>query len=82
MKLTCKNCMCDIVCPHIDDADANRCQFYKDKERLVEVVRCKDCKWMVEEGYCVTNVKGAGYKKPKPDDFCSYGERKDGAEND
>ena len=40
----------------------------------VEVVRCRDCKHY-NEGFC------AGYHAHHdimPDDFCSYGERKDG----
>ena len=43
----------------------------------VEVVRCKDCKHC-NEGFCV------GYHAHHdimPDDFCSYGERKDGDVN-
>lgn len=57
---------------------------------VVPVVRCKDCKWFVD------NNGGQWYgcqmfqvvwitpeDAPKPDDFCSYGERKDGgADND
>ena len=51
----------------------------------VEVVRCKDCsKWMPEFGGCkefTTERLPTGGKKvfvTKPDDFCSYGERKEG----
>ena len=42
----------------------------------VTVVRCRDCKHY-NEGFCV------GYHAhhdTMPDDFCSYGERKDGAD--
>ena len=52
---------------------------------VVPVVRCKDCKWFAD------NNGGQWYgcqmfqvvwitpeDAPKPDDFCSYGERKDG----
>ena len=53
----------------------------------VEVVRCKDCKhyrpqeksahWENRSNYCnrVVTIKA------RPDDFCSYGERKDGDGN-
>ena len=56
----------------------------------VEVVRCKDCKY-----YCQDKINGVICRHPeldfdiecydhwintKPDDFCSYGERKEGAE--
>lgn len=51
---------------------------------VVPVVRCKDCKHF-ETPYCMlckTRI-GAGYWSHdmayrKPDDFCSYGERKEG----
>ena len=47
-------------------------------EDFVEVVRCKDCKHLgfkgLGDGVC--NRKMVGILKP--DDFCSYGERKDG----
>ena len=43
-----------------------------------EVVRCKDCRrYAIDnkgEQYCPFT---RGLRKPKPDDFCSYGERKD-----
>ena len=47
---------------------------------LVEVVRCKDCKW-AEYGkdydpYC-NHWKSGLYANIKVDDFCSYGERKE-----
>lgn len=47
----------------------------------VEVVRCKDCKHY-DMGVCLKiysdgNVHAAAWQKRKPDDFCSYGERKD-----
>ena len=52
----------------------------------VEVVRCKDCKhykpqkksahWENRANYCNRVVT----IKMQPDDFCSYGERKDGAD--
>ena len=39
-----------------------------------EVVRCKDCKYAIQDGdeyLCIDDAPN------KPDDFCSYGERKD-----
>lgn len=55
-------------------------------ETVGELVRCKDCKWWK------TNYMWDGQERKvcviepyepvrKPDDFCSYGERKDGADN-
>ena len=54
----------------------------------VEIVRCRDCKhyrpqkksahWENRANYCNRIVT----IKTRPYDFCSYGERKDGDEND
>ncbi len=46
------------------------------------VVRCKDCKHY-DMGVCLKiysdgNVHSSAWQKRKPEDFCSYGERKDG----
>ena len=60
----------------------------KAKERgKLDVVRCKDCKhykpqnksahWENRVNYCGRIVT----IKPRPYDFCSYGERKDGDGN-
>lgn len=39
----------------------------------VEVVRCNDCKFLHDKGYC-TLV--AGLTRIEPDDYCSRGERR------
>ena len=47
----------------------------------VPVVRCRECKWWQEDddiGHC-DNPDGLD-NYAKPDDFCSYGERKRGAD--
>lgn len=41
---------------------------------VVPVVRCKNCKHEFG-GNCII----CGFQKRKPEDFCSYGERKEGA---
>lgn len=41
----------------------------------VEVVRCKDCAWFNKAGCAIYIVDDSD--KPKENDFCSYGERKD-----
>ena len=45
----------------------------------VEVVRCRDCKhYEIHKPKVLENCERNGYIIPmKPDDFCSYGERKD-----
>lgn len=49
----------------------------------VEVVRCKDCKHCDPENHhCDHPMSTAAPLSRKPDDFCSYGERKEGADND
>lgn len=51
---------------------------------VAEVVRCKDCKWFADnnggEWYGCKMfhvVRITPEDAPKPDDFCSYGERRD-----
>ena len=48
---------------------------------VAPVVRCKDCKHY-DMGVCLKiysdgNVHSAAWQSRRPDDFCSYGERKD-----
>lgn len=45
---------------------------------VVPVVRCKDCKYNVGTKKCLN--PDSFFAVPKDDDFCSYGERKDGGE--
>ena len=46
---------------------------------VAPVVRCWDCKHCDPENYhCDHPMSTAAPLKRKPDDFCSYGERKDG----
>lgn len=47
----------------------------------VPVVRCKDCKHCdPETHHCDHHMCTAAPLRRKPDDFCSYGERKEGAD--
>ena len=47
----------------------------------VEVVRCRECKHCDPENYHCDHPMGtAAPLKRKPDDFCSYGKRKGGAD--
>lgn len=45
---------------------------------VVEVVRCKDCKWYVEDRefppFCDNPI--CGMQHPNDETFCSYGERR------
>lgn len=44
----------------------------------VPVVRCKECKWTGGDFVCYRGVM----VQHKPEDFCSYGERREGGEDD
>ena len=44
----------------------------------VPVVRCRECKHYDGKWLC----KISGVPSRKPDDFCSYGKRKEGADNE
>ena len=50
---------------------------------VAPVVRCRDCKhYEIHKPKVLENCERNGYIIPmKPDDFCSYGERKDGDGN-
>ena len=49
---------------------------------VVEIVRCRDCKY--HEDTSITEYEHCYLigKTVRHDDFCSYGERKEGADND
>ena len=79
----------------IDEANSDGAYGYVDAKQIsevptidaVEIVRCRDCKhyrpqkksahWENSANYCNRVVT----IKVQPDDFCYYGERKDGANN-
>ena len=50
--------------------------------KRVDVVRCRECKHCDPENHhCDHHMGTAAPLRRNPDDFCSYGERKDGADN-
>ncbi len=86
---TCKDCIHVKVC---DDLIAyglpwedgkypadEWCDRFKNKADFVEVCRCRDCKYWVEEKdfgmFC--SHWGSTLAESQADDFCSYGERSD-----
>ena len=84
MKGRCKDCIHFGICkkgfPWADGKGGGWCEDFKSKADLVEVVRCKDCKrwrenWIigVPSGVCIAGKP----RRTAPNDFCSYGERKD-----
>ena len=49
--------------------------------KRVDVVRCRECKHCDQENYHCDHTMGtAAPLRRKPDDFCSYGELKEGAD--
>lgn len=57
------------------------CSDFKDQTNYVEVVRCKDCqfsKYFEESGTRKCRAQGGLYRTVQDDDFCSYGERREG----
>lgn len=55
---TCKDCISTIVCPNIEDAYANRCKFFKEKSRYIEL----PCK-IGDTVYAIRDYKG--HKHPQ-----------------
>jgi hypothetical protein len=85
---TCKECLYFEVCAFryktlckgtkVEDL-IHDCTKFKDRSKYVEVVRCKDCKYKrhnkdVDVILCNHDIGVRGLLKP--DDFCSYGERR------
>lgn len=68
----CRACWVDDTLDYIDSEPA---------ADVAPVVRCKDCKHCDPENYHCDHPMGtAAPLRRKPDDFCSYGERKEGAD--
>lgn len=61
---------------------ATTCQTHKVEKDVVEVVRCKDCKhwheWENGTGSCQRSENSCFWVGVDFDDYCSFGERKDG----
>ena len=72
---TCNTCKANKVCDHNKYGFEN-CNNYI-PEDVVEVVRCKDCIYCDLDGRCEAPENGLIREYVNPDDFCSYGERKD-----
>ena len=85
-KKMCFKCNDEYSDEPCEPGDCVFCNAINDAQTIdaVPVVRCKDC---VNGTFCL-NLQGAeyvdcmldDYSVRKPDDFCSYGERKEGAD--
>jgi hypothetical protein len=72
-----RNADCECIKKRLEKA-AKRVSTMPDAD-VVEVVRCKDCKWdrpdtLLDKHWCSRLL---GCMEVRADDFCSYGERKD-----
>ena len=81
----------EIHCAECDSYHGVRCRAcwvddtldYIDSEQAADVapvVRCKDCKYWQDnnDGYPHEECRWVHEETPDADDFCSYGERKEG----
>ena len=79
--VTCKDCLHVDVCNAFglaDEINNSVCEHFSPK-----VVRCKDCKWYQIRRWDANKPqydcrKTHALLDVKPDDFCSYGERRGG----
>nr|DAH19677.1 MAG TPA: hypothetical protein [Caudoviricetes sp.] len=53
-----------------------KCEHFVNAADVVEVVRCKDCKYWQDnnDGYPHQECRWGNYETPDPDDYYSYGE--------
>lgn len=74
-----------------DDADSYQTDYLREiiesvpTADVAPVVHCKDCEHY-DMGVCLKiysdgNVHSAAWQSRNPDDYCSYGEKKDGGES-
>ena len=67
--------------PHEELCDKCECALYRLSGYVARVTRCKDCKHCDPENHhCDHPMSTSAPLSRKPDDFCSYGERKDDAD--
>lgn len=79
---TCKDCL-HVDCYDQSLEDAETCNFFLDKQDYQLVVRCKDCKHShnyPSGSYSCSFHEYEGEPHVEPNDFCSYGERRDNNE--
>lgn len=78
--MICYDCIHYDVCPlgQVIIGTSDTCLKFKDKSDYVEVIRCRDCKYWIEDkdfGMFCTHW-GSTLSESRENDFCSYGERK------
>lgn len=70
--------------PHEELCDKCECALCRLSSYVIRVTRCKDCKHYYM-GVCLKiysdgNAHPEAWQSRRPEDFCSYGERKDDAD--
>ena len=85
--MTCKDCIHEKVCDNLiahglpwEDGKypaEKWCDHFKNKADVVEVVRCKDCKWWTKEKIGSQGRCGMLGHYPRDVFYCSHGERKE-----
>ena len=90
--MSCNECVHQPICntyarlgvTDLPASDITPCDLFKSKADLVEVVRCKDCKYWncvgISTKHMGCSIFCGAYEREyptNPEDFCSYGERKD-----
>ena len=63
----------DTICEHFSNDDV----VYAVDERIVPLVRCKECRWAKANGTYQWCGRLDSTARITADDFCSYGERND-----
>lgn len=78
-KSICDSCTHRNVCKAIDNQPCTECNHYQCTADVEPVVRCRECKHCdPETHHCDHHMGTVAPLRRKPDDFCSYGERKEG----
>jgi hypothetical protein len=80
--MTCEDCIHYEVCIfHLKNDEYLKCLLFQNKADFAEVVRCKDCAYWQDNngGYPHEECRWGKDETPDADDYCSFGERKDGA---
>ena len=83
-KKMCFKCNDEYSDEPCEPSDCVFCNAINDAKTIdaVPVVRCRECNHCDPENYHCDHPMGtAAPLRRKPDDFCSYGERKEGADN-
>lgn len=84
----CKNCIKADVCKivkefekePVDEMYIEGCDYFKDCTRYVEVVRCKDCKWLNKTKMICMNKNNRVFNTGRTVysyNFCNYGAKMD-----